>query len=410
MKKIKLLLNLFVESYKKNFCFEKPDQIPVADKRNKYLAIVLLSFLLVNISVLFWGFWNDYYSVEDSGKWLFYVVHICTALFNGILLFAVKRTKNNYIVKSFPVFLMNLCYFAINLWDLYIGGFFYTAYMTFAVHGIICCLLFEINPIIWTGMVIFMLAGYGRVETDYIRYLNIIVYAVANILLCWWKRYTKVQNLRFVRNLKEEKQKNEELLLNILPEKIVQELKETGNTNPEKFEEVSILFTDFVSFTKTSQNLEPEFLISELNEIFTKFDSITEAYDCQRIKTIGDSYLAVSGLPERCSDHAERLVKCAKEFIRYLEERNQNSVVKWQMRIGINSGAVTAGIVGTKKYLYDIFGDSVNTASRMESNSEPMKINVSEKTKQLLEGKFVFQERSPVEVKGKGLMTMYFVE
>ncbi|MCB2221131.1 MAG: hypothetical protein KQI35_12105 [Bacteroidetes bacterium] len=212
------------------------------------------------------------------------------------------------------------------------------------------------------------------------------------------------------KELAAEKEKTEELLLNTLPLKVVNELKENGKSEPESFEDVTVYFSDIVGFTNISSQLEPKILIGELNEIFTGFDDIMEIQGCERIKTIGDAYLAVSGMPIRNEHHAENMVKAAMEIRQFLEERNKTSQIQWQIRIGIHSGRVVGGIVGVKKYIYDVFGDTINTTSRMESNSEPMRINVSETTYLLLKDKFTFTAREPMQIKGKGRMQMYFLK
>lgn len=210
--------------------------------------------------------------------------------------------------------------------------------------------------------------------------------------------------------ISDEKTRSEELLLNILPSKVVKELKEKGNSAPENFEDVTVFFSDITGFTSISATLHPAELISELNEIFTAFDDIMTNNACERIKTIGDAYLAVCGMPASNPDHAVNIVKSAVEIKNYLEKRNLIAKNKWEVRIGIHSGRVVGGIVGVKKYIYDVFGDTINTASRMESNSEPMRINISENTYQLIKNSFSCKERPATEVKGKGMMKMYFVE
>jgi adenylate cyclase len=207
-----------------------------------------------------------------------------------------------------------------------------------------------------------------------------------------------------------EKEKADQLLLNILPARVANDLKETGKTEPESFENVTVYFSDIVGFTTTSSQLEPHFLIEELNAIFTAFDNIIEKNDCERIKTIGDAYLCVCGMPEENPHHAENIVKSATEILKYLKQRNLKTQIQWRIRIGIHTGKVVGGVVGVKKYIYDVFGDSINTASRMESNSEPMKINISETTYQLVKDKFKVIERGPLFVKGKGEMKMYFID
>jgi len=206
------------------------------------------------------------------------------------------------------------------------------------------------------------------------------------------------------------KEKTEELLLNTLPLKVVNELKENGKSEPESFENVTVYFSDIVGFTNISSTLDPKTLIHELNEIFTAFDDIMTKNDCERIKTIGDAYLAVSGMPKENIHHAENMMNAAIEIRDFLEKRNLNSKVEWKTRIGIHTGKVVGGIVGVRKYIYDVFGDTINTASRMESNSEPMRINVSETTYAILKDKYNFIEREIITVKGKGSMQMFFLD
>ncbi len=212
------------------------------------------------------------------------------------------------------------------------------------------------------------------------------------------------------RELAEEKEKTEQLLLNTLPLKVVNDLKTNGKTEPESFDEVTVYFSDIVGFTNISTSLEPAVLIGQLNDIFTAFDNIMERHQCERIKTIGDAYLAVCGMPERRENHAEHMAKAALEIREFLELRNTENPIQWKIRIGLHSGKVVGGVVGVKKYIYDVFGDTINTTSRMESNSEPMRINVSETTYRLLQARFSFIAREPMEIKGKGLMRMYFLE
>ncbi|HMZ58300.1 MAG TPA: adenylate/guanylate cyclase domain-containing protein, partial [Leptospiraceae bacterium] len=207
-----------------------------------------------------------------------------------------------------------------------------------------------------------------------------------------------------------EKEKSEKLLLNILPEAVAADLKENGSTLPRIFNNVTVFFSDIVTFTDISSRMEPDVLISELNELFTAFDDIIEKNGCERIKTIGDAYLAVCGMPEENENHAENMIRAAKEIIQYLTKRNENGSFQWKIRVGIHSGKVVGGVVGVKKYIYDVFGDTINTCSRMESNSLPMKINVSEETYSTVKDKFNFTRRKPQEVKGKGKVRMYFVE
>ncbi len=233
----------------------------------------------------------------------------------------------------------------------------------------------------------------------------LLVFILAFIMfLLYWTKKKANESLSF------EKAKSDKLLLNILPVRVVNDLKEKGKTEPESFKNVTVYFSDIVGFTHLSSQLEPKVLISELSNIFTVFDNIVEKNQCERIKTIGDAYFCVSGMPEENSHHAENIVQSAIEIIKYLRERNHTSQFKWKIRIGIHTGKVVGGVVGVKKYIYDVFGDTINTASRMESNSEPMRINLSETTYQIIKDKFKVIERGSIPVKGKGEMKMYFID
>lgn len=207
-----------------------------------------------------------------------------------------------------------------------------------------------------------------------------------------------------------EKKKSDELLLNIFPKQVADELKSSGKATAKKYENVTILFTDFEDFTSLASSISPGKLVKELNEIFSRFDDIIEAFQMEKIKTIGDAYFAVCGLPEKNKDHAIQCIEAAKQMFKYLEERNKKNEIKWKMRAGIHSGSVVAGVVSKKKYAYDLFGDTVNTASRMETNGEVGRINISETTYELIKGKYNCFFRGPINAKGKGNLNMYFVE
>ena len=241
---------------------------------------------------------------------------------------------------------------------------------------------------------------------------NISLVAGAFFLLLAGSFYTR---WRYVRKSKAsiqiEKDRSENLLLNILPKEVAQELKESGKTAPRTYESVTILFTDFQDFTKLAASIPASQLVVELNDIFGQFDDIMDEFGIEKIETIGDAYLAASGLPLENSDHALRCVNAAFRMVELLDQRNATSEINWNMRIGIHSGPVIAGVVGKKKFAYDIFGDSVNTASRIESNGEVGKVNISQATYELLKSErdLAFEHRGKIKAKGKGEIDMYFV-
>ena len=209
------------------------------------------------------------------------------------------------------------------------------------------------------------------------------------------------------RDLQLEKDRVEKLLLNIMPKSVYEEMKDFGTTTPQKFDCASVLMLDFVGFTDMAVSRDPGALITELNDIFSAFDRIVELFGCERIKTIGDAYMAVSGVPEQTLDHAQNIAKVALRMRRYLERRNAAHPEQWRCRIGINSGPIIGSIVGIQKYVYDIFGPGVNLAARMESVSEPMCITMCEETYQLIRDDFLISDRGEEDIKGFGTKHLY---
>ncbi|NES08387.1 MAG: adenylate/guanylate cyclase domain-containing protein, partial [Okeania sp. SIO2F4] len=206
-----------------------------------------------------------------------------------------------------------------------------------------------------------------------------------------------------------EQEKSEQLLLNILPQPIAEKLKQGKQNIADGFAEVTILFADLVGFTELSENINPPQLVDLLNEIFSCFDELTDRYYLEKIKTIGDAYMVVGGLPEPRVDHAEAIAEMALDMQTAIAYFNQKNNIQLSMRIGINTGPVIAGVIGRKKFIYDLWGDAVNTASRMESHGLPDKIQVTESTYYYLKGKYIFDARGTIMIKGKGKMNTYFL-
>ena len=203
--------------------------------------------------------------------------------------------------------------------------------------------------------------------------------------------------------------RNMALLHNMLPTEIAQELALHGRARPVRHESVTILFTDFSDFTQAASTMPPDRMVAELNDIFAAFDTITDECGIEKIKTIGDAYMAAAGVPTPCADHAQRCVQAGLRMVSYLAQRNLTSAFKWSLRVGIHTGPVVAGVVGTKKFAFDIWGDTVNIASRMESAGAVGRVNISAYTYDLVRSSFACEYRGKVSAKGKGEVDMYFV-
>jgi class 3 adenylate cyclase len=223
-------------------------------------------------------------------------------------------------------------------------------------------------------------------------------------------RYTRKTN----KIIEKEKERSDELLLNILPHETAEELKKNGKATPKFYENVSVLFTDFQGFTKIAEELSPQELVEELNECFSAFDEITNKYKLEKIKTIGDSYMCAGGIPTKLPNNSLEMVKAALEIRDYMvahhKERIKEGHKSWDLRIGVHTGPVVSGVVGKNKFAYDIWGDTVNTASRMETSGVIGQVNISGTTYEQVKDHFICTHRGKVQAKNKGEVDMYLVE
>ena len=252
-----------------------------------------------------------------------------------------------------------------------------------------------------------------RVRAARNRYL----YLGGGLLLLAIGIYSRLHYVRKSRAvIQHEKDISEGLLLNILPASVAEELKAKGYADARQFEQATILFSDFADFTSLASTLTPAELVQEINTCFRAFDEITTTHGLEKIKTIGDAYMAASSIPETNEATAAHVVLAAIDMQAFINnrftERTAQNLKAFQMRVGIHTGPVVAGIVGVKKFQYDIWGDTVNTASRLETNCEVRRINISDATYQLVRNlpNFTFTERGAIDVKGKGAMEMYYVD
>lgn len=237
----------------------------------------------------------------------------------------------------------------------------------------------------------------------------VLLFMIAFIIYRNYKAKVRVNRI-----LDHQKEQIEHLLLNILPAEVARELQDRGHATPRSYQTVSVLFTDFKGFTSIADKLSPEELVDELNQCFMAFDDIIEKYHLEKIKTIGDSYMCAGGIPTSDDQHAYHIVKAGMEIQQYIIRNNirreERGLLPWEVRVGIHVGAVVAGVVGRKKYAYDIWGSTVNIASRMESNGEPGQVNISAATYELVKDRFACQYRGKIYAKNVGEIDMYFID
>jgi class 3 adenylate cyclase len=214
--------------------------------------------------------------------------------------------------------------------------------------------------------------------------------------------------------LDRQKDEIEGLLLNILPSEVAKELQTTGNSVPKEYDSVSVMFTDFKGFTALADKMTPQELVEELNVCFVEFDNIIAKHNLEKIKTIGDSYMCAGGIPTSNDEHPYNIVDAGIEIQEYLSKHNrkrsESGLATWDIRIGIHIGPVVAGVVGKKKYAYDIWGSTVNIASRMESNGVAGRVNISASLYEIVKDKYSCTHRGKIHAKNLGDIDMYFVE
>jgi class 3 adenylate cyclase len=293
------------------------------------------------------------------------------------------------------------------------SGFFMMVMHLFSIYGVFQLRFPAAVAGGWISMAMYL--GFVRAagllpESFVFRHAEALVAAnLWGMLICYQMDLALRRAFLALREVAVEHERSERLLLNILPAELAQELSATGYARSARHESVSVLFTDFCGFTQTASAMPADRMVAELNEIFSAFDDICDALGVEKIKTIGDAYMAAAGLPKPCPDHALRCVRCGLRMLDYLEQRNRSATFKWSLRVGIHSGPVVAGVVGKRKYAFDVWGDTVNIASRMESVGVAGRVNLSAYSYDLVREAFDCEYRGKVDAKGKGQIDMYLV-
>jgi adenylate cyclase len=330
--------------------------------------------------------------------------------FLSFVVFAVTRRYHFYRFSQLVLILLLPFLLQIAL-----GGYVYSsAVILWSLLCPIGALLFAASPRPWRWLLAYLcLLAVGGLLQPYLRPANNIpqqlmtVFFILNIgvvssIVFILLSYFIHQKNEATRLLRQEQARSESLLLNILPREIAETLKKRPGIIAQRFEQASILFVDMVGFTPLSAQMDPEEMVELLNETFSFYDSLTEKYGLEKIHTVGDGYMVASGVPRQRADHAQALAAMALEMLHYSDLPSLAASRGLRFRIGMNSGPVVAGVIGRKKFQYNIWGPTVNIASRMESQGVPGKIQITQATYHLLKDEFICEPRGPLEVKGVG--------
>lgn len=335
-----------------------------------------------------------------------------------LLLYIISRAKHQYRRLYWPFMLSMLVFLMVNtiLNAGSLGGtqyYFITAVVIGVVLAqknsqvILCTSLFIIGVLI-----LYYLESYTPYIVPYKNSSDRIQDIFGNFIFV--QLLTAVIVLVMSRTLNKERGKSDKLLLNILPVSIANELKVEEKVKPLHYKQATVLFTDFVGFTQIAEKLTPDELVLELDQCFRAFDEIMQRYSMEKIKTIGDAYMAAGGIPQENTSNPVDAVLSALEIANFMEElrkqKSQQGKDFWELRIGLHTGPLVAGVIGKRKFAYDIWGDTVNLASRMESSGEKNSVNISSYTYELVKDFFECESRGQIKAKNKGLVEMYFVK
>jgi len=382
------------------------------DLRQKKTLLVLLAVLILPVSAV----WGTLYLAFGSPVGIVPFVYFAVSVVSLVVFARTKSFQLLLVAQLLDILLTT------TTGQMLIGGFLASGGV--GLWGILAPLgalvFLEVRQAVrWFGafLLVFLLLGIlGEVLfpnadlpvwfTTTMLALNVI--GAGSVAFTLLASFANQRNLA-LRALRAEQEKSEALLMNILPSSIAERLKAATQTIADHFESASILFADVVDFTPLAQRLPPAEMVGILDQLFSRFDALVERYGLEKIKTIGDCYMAAAGVPDPRPDHARRAALLALDM--------RDAVATWAMagqpglelRIGINSGPVVAGVIGTKRFLYDLWGDAVNTASRMESHSTPGEIQITRTTYDLLKDEFVCRPRGTIQVKGKGPMETWYL-
>jgi len=357
------------------------------------------------------------FNVFSNAAWTLFALNLGTGILFGIFYY-FSRVRSIYRALYWPFMLLIGGFLFVNMLGnaASLGGahyYFVPALVigmilsTRKIDTVLCFLLF----VFLTSIVFYL----EYIESPYITGMMMREERILDVSgqYIFVQIFTGALVLILKNHFNDERHKSERLLLNILPQAIAEELKKTDHVEPEQYPSATVLFTDMVGFTRIAANMTPHDLIEELDYCFRMFDQIVERRNLEKIKTIGDAYMAVGGVPRANVTHAYDTVMAALDIKWFMDktrkERLDAGKPFWELRIGIHTGHLVAGVIGEKKFVYDVWGDTVNTASRLESAGDPGRVNISSTTYEIIKDRFYCEPRGKVPVKNKGEIDMYFV-
>ncbi|GIX41386.1 MAG: guanylate cyclase [Leptospiraceae bacterium] len=416
-------MNRFIKNLKSNISLEEfKDENFLYDLNEKNISIHYWSVIIFTIVYLLWLVFD--FILEQENFYYFFSIRAIFALLNILnLIFMIYYTSREDI-KLIVIYLLNFTFvffiaFSISLMFLKVEKHFIPYIVGYSIpvmgfgilyfYPIRYYLYFVIITLSSHHIIFYKFDLFSKYSIDdYISGYFYLLTSIAVGIFTIYFKYSFFTNEYYLRKtLKEEEEKSEELLKNIFPDEIILELKKYHKVAPKLHQYVTVLFIDFEHFTSACETLPPEKVIFYLNEYFSYFDEIVEFYNLEKIKTIGDGYLAVAGVPKDLEDHALVAVQAAINIKSFVINAYENQELPWRCRIGLHSGPVISGVIGKLKYAYDVFGDTVNIASRMEAFGIPNSINVSEATKELIKNYYNCKYNATLKLSNGRLIRMY---
>jgi class 3 adenylate cyclase len=377
-------------------------------------ALLRWAAIVVAPQYLVIGAWDE--MIDPGALESTWPIRVALAVFFGVFAAVIWRARSipGHVIAWWVGYAVSAVGFGLIVSRLE-GGFVAGVGAFVVPVGLVALSLTHIQALVGLGILLGAPAAiYGAAGATTVELVNLLVWLMTGAAFAYvaFRMTDRTRRRAFIaeRSLAVERDRSESLLRNVLPEPVAERLKARSETIAERFESISILFVDIVGFTPLSQQLEATEVVDMLNSLFSHFDLLVDRFGVEKMRTIGDSYMAVAGVPTPVPDHAAVMADIALEIRDHVRSLGPTGSRPIDVRIGINSGPVIAGVIGTRRFQYDVWGDAVNTASRMESHGVPGKIQITEATLRLIEDRFECVPRGTIEVKGKGPMDTWFVE